>query len=169
MTRLFSLRISVIFAGCGILVCASCDGAPRSLPAPAAPVSPRVRADRPAPTAPVPTRVLAITAGASHSCAVLDDHSVKCWGWSGNGSPRFQDRYEQPGAMGAALPRIDLGPGRTALAITAGVQHTCVLLDDHTVKCWGANRYGELGLGDKVNRGEKPGQMGDALPAVSLW
>ena len=35
--------------------------------------------------------------------------------------------------MGANLPVVDLGPGRTATAITAGLQHTCALLLDATV------------------------------------
>src|SRR5436190_12467161 len=70
--------------------------------------------------------------------------------------------------MGNALPAVQLGTGRTATAIATGTDHTCALLDDGTVKCWGANLDGELGLGDKVTRGDGPGEMGDALPAVAL-
>ena len=33
---------------------------------------------------------------------------------------------------------------------------------------WGVNENGELGLGDKTNRGDRPEQMGDALPAVKF-
>jgi alpha-tubulin suppressor-like RCC1 family protein len=70
--------------------------------------------------------------------------------------------------MGAALPAVDLGPGRTALQLTAGGVHTCARLDDGSVKCWGLNDSGQLGLGDTQNRGDGPGEMGAALPAVQL-
>jgi len=70
--------------------------------------------------------------------------------------------------MGDNLAAIPLRTGRTALAITAGGAPTCALLDDHTVKCWGWNLGGQLGLGDVVNRGDQPGEMSDALPAVAV-
>lgn len=35
-------------------------------------------------------------------------------------------------------------------------------------QCWGLNALGALGLGDTLDRGDEPGEMGDALPAVSL-
>src|SRR3569623_1101895 len=67
-----------------------------------------------------------------------------------------------------ALPVINLGAGRTALQFAAGFHHTCALLDTHQVKCWGANSYGQLGLGDTATRGDEAGEMGDALPVVNL-
>jgi alpha-tubulin suppressor-like RCC1 family protein len=70
--------------------------------------------------------------------------------------------------MGATLPPVDLGLGRTALQLTAGSAHTCARLDDGTVKCWGRNVEGQLGLGDNQDRGDGPGEMGAALPAVQL-
>ncbi len=71
-------------------------------------------------------------------------------------------------ALGAALPAVDLGPGRTALQLTAGGDHTCARLDDGSVKSWGFNNFGVLGLGDTQTRGDGPGRMGAALPAVQL-
>jgi hypothetical protein len=46
--------------------------------------------------------------------------------------------------------------------------HTCALLDDATLKCWGDNFYGRLGLGNTNDRGDDPGEMGDNLPAIAL-
>ncbi len=50
--------------------------------------------------------------------------------------------------MGDFLAPVDLGAGRTATAITAGDFHTCALLDNGIVKCWGFNAFGQLGYGD---------------------
>lgn len=55
-----------------------------------------------------------------------------------------------------------------AIAVTLGRYHACALLDDHQVKCWGENAYGQLGLGDHKFRGLDLAEMGDALPAVDL-
>ncbi len=113
----------------------------------------------------------AISAGYRHTCAVLDNGKVKCWGAGANGRLGLGDsanRGELPGEMGGALPAVDLGAGRTATAISAGGSHTCALLDNGSVKCWGANSYGQLGLGHTQDRGDDPGEMGDALPSVSL-
>jgi alpha-tubulin suppressor-like RCC1 family protein len=70
--------------------------------------------------------------------------------------------------MGDALPAVDLGTGKTAVAIASGDSHTCALLNDETIKCWGSNQYGQLGLGDTNWRGDEAGEMGDNLPAVDL-
>ena len=67
---------------------------------------------------------------------------------------------------GDRLPRANLG--RAAVDIALGYEHSCALLDDHTVKCWGSNNYGQLGVGDTSNRGESPSDMGDALPTVDF-
>jgi hypothetical protein len=49
-----------------------------------------------------------------------------------------------------------------------GDYQACALLDDATVKCWGSGDRGGLGTGDTEDRGDEPGEMGDALPAVDL-
>jgi len=112
-----------------------------------------------------------LAAGNLVTCARLDDATVKCWGFNGDGELGLGDalaRGDAPGEMGANLPIVDLGPGRTALQLTIGEGHVCALLDDATVKCWGFNDDGQLGLGDTLSRGTAPGQMGANLPVVNV-
>ena len=44
----------------------------------------------------------------------------------------------------------------------------CALSVEGRVKCWGENRYGQLGLGDTDSRGLVREQMGIALPVIAL-
>jgi E3 ubiquitin-protein ligase HERC3 len=112
-----------------------------------------------------------LASGGEHTCALLDNDTVKCWGYNSGGQLGLgssASRGNGPGQMGDALPTVDLGTGRTAVQLEAGAEHTCAVLDNGAVKCWGANNVGQLGLGDLANRGDGPGEMGDALPAVNL-
>ncbi|KAJ1473409.1 regulator of chromosome condensation 1/beta-lactamase-inhibitor protein II [Baffinella frigidus] len=92
---------------------------------------------------------LSVSSGNDHTCALLDGATVKCWGSNNNGQLGYGDKLDRgddnTNEMGARLPAVDLGAGRTALSITATYRHTCALLDDATVKCWGSNDYGQLG------------------------
>jgi hypothetical protein len=118
-----------------------------------------------------PYRAVAVVTGLQHTCALLDDGNVKCWGLNLVGQLGYGDTYRRGGDamdMGDALPLVDLGTGRFATAIAAGGDATCALLDDGTVKCWGgADLNGQPGDGTQ-NRGDQPGEMGDALPALEL-
>jgi alpha-tubulin suppressor-like RCC1 family protein len=114
-------------------------------------------------------RPLAITAGIRHTCALFEDFSARCWG---------EDDVGQLGGSGQVFPGemlpapIDLGTSlgiRAAIvSLAAGGAHGCAVLDGRTTKCWGRNHRGQLGLGDRHDRGGDPSQMGDQLPAVIL-
>ena len=112
---------------------------------------------------------IAITVGATHTCALLDNATVKCWGTNTAGQLGQDSNANLGDAAGemAALPAVNLGVGRTATAIDAGDTHTCALLDDATIKCWGFGANGRLGLDSTDNRGDAAGEMA-ALPAVNL-
>ena len=114
---------------------------------------------------------LQVAAGDTHTCARLDDGSVKCWGLGLNGRLGYGDTISRgggPDQMGDNLTAVDLGIGRTAVDISAASMHTCVVLDDATVKCWGVGSFGNLGYGDFSPRGDGPGEMGNSLPVVDL-
>ena len=46
--------------------------------------------------------------------------------------------------------------------------HSCAVLYKGVLKCWGWNNYGQLGLGDTLNRGVAPTGLGSALPKVDV-
>lgn len=115
--------------------------------------------------------VVAFWAGWSHTCAKLDTAEVKCWGFNTNGQLGYGDivvRGTTPQTVPANLPALDLGTGRTVTSITLGGQHSCAVLDNGQLKCWGENSWGQLGLGDTVKRGDQASEMGDNLPVVNL-
>jgi alpha-tubulin suppressor-like RCC1 family protein/putative cell wall-binding protein len=88
-----------------------------------------------------------ISAGSSHTCAVLADSTARCWGSSdgrlGDGTTN-NDRH-------VPVTVVNTGAGTTLSGIThisAGGGHTCAVLADSTARCWGSNGSGRLGLGD---------------------
>lgn len=116
-------------------------------------------------------RVIEVAVGANHVCARTEAGLVICWGANDFGQLGRGDtltRGDEPGEMGSLLEPVPLGTGRTAIQLAAGWFHTCALLDDHTVKCWGNNPNGELGQGDIEPRGDEPDELGDALLPVDL-
>ena len=86
---------------------------------------------------------VSITAGAYHTCALLNTGAVNCWGYNsdgqlGNGTT---NNSSAPVAVSAFTD------GATAVSITAGSFHTCALLNTGAVNCWGCNSDGQLGNG----------------------
>jgi alpha-tubulin suppressor-like RCC1 family protein len=94
---------------------------------------------------------VALAASEAHTCALLEGGAVKCWGSNGYGLLGLGSTLAS-GDEPATLPTVDLGTGAVAVALAAGFTHTCALLVDGSVKCWGENLYGRLGLGDGQRR-----------------
>ena len=76
---------------------------------------------------------------------------MKCWGRNNNGQlgiyTNGSNIGDNEGEMGDSLSYVNLGTGRTAKQITSGDDHTCAILDNDLVKCWGTNNFGVLGIG----------------------
>lgn len=157
--------------------------------------------------------VIAITAGASHTCALRRDNAVLCWGRNDRGqlgvqaapppfAPCAHECVESPvtvtgftgaapiedtdvvnidadpvaqdggasdaqrdavgpdgDAMDASAAPIDdaaVRPGVRAIGLAAAAASTCILADDGTVRCFGANSLGELGNGRRDPGGYEP-------------
>lgn len=102
----------------------------------------------------------AIAVGYEHSCAILDDGALRCWGRNDSGQLGLgttQNLGDNEAVSSAAT--VNLGPGRTAVNVSAGYDNTCAVLDNGAVRCWGSNHIAQLGLG-----GEVPLQPGEVAP-----
>jgi len=84
------------------------------------------------------TLFYAITAGYEHTCALTTSARVKCWG--GNGDGQLGDGTH----ANRAEPADVQGLRSTVLSMSLGEVHTCALMHDHTLQCWGDNRFGQL-------------------------
>lgn len=103
-----------------------------------------------------------VALGFYHTCAVLDGGTVRCWGYNANGQLGYghTDNVgddETPEDQGD----VDVGGYVTQLAL--GSFHTCALLNDGRVRCWGLAVLGQLGYGNEDNIGddETPATAGD--------
>lgn len=99
----------------------------------------------------------AISAGGQHTCALLEGGAVRCWGLGQEGRLGYGNLAsigddEEPASAG------DVPLGAPAQAIAAGGSHTCAVLMDATVRCWGSSLSGKLGVPGS-------GEIGDDEPA----
>jgi len=77
--------------------------------------------------------VVAISAGAAHTCALTASGAVKCWGFDTQWLSYIA--YDVPGLTSGVAK------------ISAGSYYTCALTTAGGVKCWGSNAGGQLGDG----------------------
>lgn len=55
-----------------------------------------------------------------------------------------------------------------SILISLGATSAFSLTPNHSVKCWGSNLFGNLGLEDEITRGDKSSSMGNNLPTLAL-
>lgn len=89
---------------------------------------------------------VAIAAGYTHSCAILTDGSVRCWGANDRG------QLGDGTTNGSKTPRPVVGLAGRVTAIALGEDHSCAVLVDGRLQCWGRNFDGQLGDGSDVQR-----------------
>jgi len=89
------------------------------------------------------TGALAIVTGDRHACVITKDRKVACWGTNDAGQVGTKADLE-PHKKPVTVPGV-----ANAVKLAAGEASTCALSEDGTVRCWGSNGEGELGLGTR--------------------
>jgi len=83
----------------------------------------------------------AMSIGPWHACVIVDGGALKCWGLNSNG--QLGDGTSEP-RLAPVTPLLGFS---TAVSVSAGGFHTCVVLSNGAAYCWGTNFFGELGEG----------------------
>lgn len=103
----------------------------------------------------------AIAAGDLHACGLRTDGTLWCWGANDHGA------LGTGAAGGQSNVPVQVAPGKTWSAVTAGNGYTCGAQTNGTVWCWGANGAGNLGDGTAVDR-DVPVKVGGVTAPAAL-
>ena len=132
---------------------------------------------------PQPYLVTHITAGNTHTCALLSRGNARCWGNGNDGRLGYGDAADvADDELLASVDNIDLGTNRRIIDIAAGGMHTCAIITDATsddtkgqVACWGDSGRGQLGYGNTNDLGDDETletigvvKLGGSLRAVQI-
>lgn len=89
------------------------------------------------------TGVTQLALSEQFTCALINDGSVKCWGYN------YEGVFGNGTTMDSTAPVN--GPVGPFTQISANKNSVCGLMSDQTIKCWGNNSTGQLGTNDVVN------------------
>lgn len=99
-----------------------------------------------------------VQAGAGHSCAIIDDGTLWCWGDNAENQLGQTDL----GVLPLADP-VQVGSGRDWHELALGQAHGCGLRAEGALWCWGRNSQSQLGLGaGQPARAPAPTRVGTA-------
>lgn len=105
--------------------------------------------------------VAAIDLGYSHSCVLMIDGTMKCWGYNSFGQTGNGNTANQ------LSPVSVIGLSGVVLSLSLQAQSTCALIAGGSVECWGINDWkGGLGDGTTTNR-LSPTQVGGLTNGIS--
>ncbi|PKN45490.1 MAG: hypothetical protein CVU59_08895, partial [Deltaproteobacteria bacterium HGW-Deltaproteobacteria-17] len=94
----------------------------------------------------LPEPVIQLMARGYHTCAVLADESLWCWGYNNNG------QLGDGTTVSRNLPVPVTGMDHDVAYVAAGIYHTCAILKTGALHCWGLNTYGQVGDGTLTQR-----------------
>jgi alpha-tubulin suppressor-like RCC1 family protein len=104
--------------------------------------------------------IKAITGG-YHTCAMLADRTMQCWGRNQDGQIGNGDSTTD---VSLPTPVVGLGP---VADFAGGGYHNCALMADNSVRCWGRNARGQVGDGTDITPVTQP-HVVSGLTAAAL-
>ncbi len=117
----------------------------------------------PGPVAQVSTRGNESGTATAHSCALLEDGSLHCWGSNGAG----QLGLGRGADAEVAIPtEVESFTSDSIESISVGGIHTCARTAGGELWCWGANSRGQLGI-DSTSSADRPVQV--PSPSGAPW
>ncbi len=121
--------------------------------------------DLPTPAVELGGVAVAVGIGGQFACALLDTGGVRCWGYNlegqtGHPGPVLVGDTEKPSSLG------DVSLGAKATQIAVGRNHACALLVGGSVRCWGRNSDGRLGIGSTATIGDN--EVPTAVPPANI-
>jgi alpha-tubulin suppressor-like RCC1 family protein len=108
-----------------------------------------------------------ISGGSSHACVVLSDGTARCWGRNNHGQlgdGTTTDSWTPVQVSGLSNATAIAAGGRATLS---DIPHTCAVLANGTVRCWGENSLGQLGNGTTTSS-TTPVQVSGVGDAVAI-
>lgn len=102
-----------------------------------------------------------VSSGGAHTCAVLANGSVQCWGSNRYGGLGVGDSREL-----STVP-VTVRGITNAQTVVAGGSASCAVLTGGALMCWGYNNQGQLGVGSIVDMAA-PVVVPDLTPVASV-
>jgi RHS repeat-associated protein len=99
----------------------------------------------------LPGPAIGLSAGAHHTCALIDGGDVVCWGSDSAGQ-----LGDGTASAGTNAPTQPLALPSPTTGIELGSLHSCALVADGDISCWGADTSGQDGDGTPLANLDEP-------------
>ena len=107
------------------------------------------------------TRWSSVASGENHSCGIVGNGAVYCWGYNNFG------QLGDGTLVSRAVPVAVVGLGSGARQLALGTDHSCALMQTGRVNCWGNGANGRLGSGQVANQ-STPSEVLTLTDAVAV-
>lgn len=115
----------------------------------------------PVPAGDLPAGAIAIAAGGGFTCVTIAGGPVRCWGSNVFGALGDGTQLDR------LTPVVVRGLTADAQSLSAGENHTCLVTPSGTVRCWGANMFGQLGVGFPLWMSDVPVDVAGAATGMT--
>lgn len=111
-----------------------------------------------------------IATGGQQTCGIAGTGRVYCWGSDINGNLGAGTNTPDCAQIGGhcSLVPVPVTGTERFVSLTAGEFHTCALTSAGTAYCWGANYYGQLGIGTLGGEARTPTPVAGGLTFTSI-